>query len=84
VAGRLPGDNYAIRAGYESNVLVEGNYFDGTATPHEINEDDGGPGTLNARDNEYAMTSGAQDQAGTAFPPPIPTRPIPRSISGRS
>src|SRR5688572_9186803 len=65
-----PGTNYAIRAGFESDVLVENNYFDGTGTPHEINEDDGGPGKLTARGNEYVATTGAQDQTGTAFEPP--------------
>jgi pectate lyase len=65
-----PGNNYAIRAGTEADVLVENNYFDGTSTPHEINEDDAGPAKLTARGNEYVMTTGAQDQTGTAFEPP--------------
>jgi len=69
--------NYQVRAGFESDVLVENNYFDGVSTPHEINEDDGGPGKLTARGNEYVMTTGAQDQTGTAFEPPYAYTPDP-------
>jgi pectate lyase len=64
------GNNYVVRAGFESDVLVEGNYFDGVGKPHEINEDDGGPGKLTATNNEYVATTGAQDATGTAFAPP--------------
>jgi pectate lyase len=71
------GNNYCIRAGFESDVLVENNYFDGVGKPHEINEDDGGPGKLTSRENEYVATTGAQDQTGTAFEPPYAYSPDP-------
>ncbi len=64
------GNNYVIRAGFEADLFVENNYFDGVSTPHEINEDDGGPAKLTARGNDYVDTSGAEDQTGTAFEPP--------------
>jgi pectate lyase len=71
------GNNYCIRAGFESDVLVENNVFDGVGKPHEINEDDGGPGKLTARGNEYATTTGAKDATGTAFDPPYAYAPDP-------
>lgn len=71
------GNNYAVRAGFEANVLIESNYFDGVDTPHEINEDDGGPAVVTARGNEYVATTGAQDATGTAFEPPYDYSPDP-------
>jgi len=63
------GNNYAVRAAYNSRVLVEGNYFDTVNDPHEINNDDGGPAQVLALDNIYSQTSGATNATGTAFVP---------------
>jgi len=61
------GNNYAIRAGYEASILIEGNYFEGVGTPHEI---DGEGASIVQMSNIYEGTSGAQDTAGSAFDPP--------------
>jgi pectate lyase len=70
-----PGNNYCVRAGNESDVLIENNYFDGVGKPHEINEDPSGLAKVTARGNEYVATTGAQDMTGTAFEPPYAYAP---------
>ena len=60
------GNNYAVRSAYEARVLVENNYFDGIDTPHEIYD---ATGELVANGNIYDGTSGATDEAGSAFTP---------------
>jgi pectate lyase len=69
------GNNYCVRAGNESNVLVENNYFDGVGKPHEINEDPSGLAKVTATGNEYVATTGAEDMTGTAFTPPYAYTP---------
>jgi pectate lyase len=63
------GNNYCIRAGYRSNVLIENNHFQGVDTPHEMGEDQG-TAVVTARGNQYTNTTGAQGTRGTAFTPP--------------
>lgn len=63
------GNNYCIRAGYHSKVLVENNYFEDVDNPHEIDEDSG-TGQIKASGNVYDGTSGAKDTSGGAFTPP--------------
>jgi pectate lyase len=63
------GDNYCIRAGYHSRVLVENNHFQGVGKPHEIGEDSGMAEVV-ARGNTYTSTRGARDTHGTAFTSP--------------
>jgi pectate lyase len=67
-----PDTNYAIRAAYEAEVLVEANYFDGIPNPHEIFVDGA---EIVAIDNVYARTTGVQDEAGDAFDPPYAYAP---------
>jgi pectate lyase len=64
--------NYCVRAGIESSVLLEGNYFDGVETPHEFNSDDDatafialGTGTSA---NVYDATTGEQLTGGNGEP----------------
>jgi pectate lyase len=61
------GNNYCIRAGFEANLLVENNYFEGVDTPHEF---DGAGAVISAMGNVYSGISGAQDSSGGAFSPP--------------
>jgi pectate lyase len=63
------GNNYCIRAGFHSNVLIENNHFQGVDTPHELGEDQG-TAIVTARGNLYSSTTGAQGTRGTAFTPP--------------
>lgn len=79
------GNDHCIRAGYQSNVLVQSNYFDRVNTPHEVAEDQntgvmsapkcpndtsaGGPPGCNV---EYLSlnTDSSPSERGTAFNPP--------------
>jgi pectate lyase len=64
------GNNYCIRAGHAAAVLVEGNYFDGVASPHEFNSSaDEMTASITARNNTYMGTSGnrATGGGGPAF-----------------
>ena len=65
------GNNHCVRAGFESNVRVENNYFQGVNNPHEI-DSDGGTATMSAAGNTYDGTSGSRTTRGTAFTPPYP------------
>jgi pectate lyase len=65
------GNNYCIRAGFHSNLLIENNHFQGVDTPHEAGEDQG-TAIITARGNLYSSTTGAQTTRGTAFTPPYP------------
>jgi pectate lyase len=76
------GNNYVIRAGFQASILIEGNYFDGVGTPHEI---DGDGASVVEMNNIYDGTEGAQDTAGSAFDPPYdyvadPASAIPASV----
>jgi pectate lyase len=78
-------NDHCIRAGYESDVRVESNYFDRVNTPHEVAEDDG-TGVMSATvcanntsvgsptgcNIEYLSlnTDGNPSNRGTAFTPP--------------
>jgi pectate lyase len=78
-------NDHCIRAGYESDVRVESNYFDRVNTPHEVAEDDG-TGVLSATvcanntsagspagcNIEYLSlnTDDNPSSRGTAFTPP--------------
>ncbi len=63
------GNNYSIRAGYQSRIRVENNYFKGVKNPHEVNEDSG-TGQITASGNTYDGTSGSKTSNATVFTPP--------------
>jgi pectate lyase len=78
-------NDHCIRAGYESDVRVESNYFDRVNTPHEVAEDDGtgvmsatvcanntSDGSPTGCNIEYLSlnTDGNPSNRGTAFTPP--------------
>ncbi|HEY8945271.1 MAG TPA: hypothetical protein VIM73_13460, partial [Polyangiaceae bacterium] len=68
-----PGNNYCVRAGRNAHLLVEGNYFDGSNSPHEFNNDeDEATAHITARNNEYDGTTGtrAVDGGGAPFTNP--------------
>ena len=59
------GNNYCVRAGASAAVLIESNYFDGVASPHQFNSaDDEKTANITARDNVYDKTSGDQATGG--------------------
>ena len=57
--------NHCIRAAFEANVLVEGNYFDNQTKPVDLYD---ASAIVTERDNHYVNCSG--DSRGTAFTPP--------------
>lgn len=74
------GDIYCIAAGYESSLLVQNNYFDGSLNPHVFFSFDGGVSSFSeptaqmvATGNTYIGASdidgGMQSGQGTAFVP---------------
>jgi pectate lyase len=66
------GNNHCVRAAYQSNVLIENNYFDGVNNPHEINSDNNTAVVSAPPGNTYDGTSGTRTTRGTAFTPPYP------------
>jgi pectate lyase len=59
------GNHYCVRAGAHAAVLLESNYFDGVASPHQFNSaDDQKTANITARDNVYNKTSGDQAMGG--------------------
>lgn len=67
-------NNYAIGAGFQARLLIEGNHFDGVVDPHRFYDDEP-TAQIVARDNRYTETSGAQDTGqGNAFTPPYSYR----------
>ncbi|HEX2733633.1 MAG TPA: hypothetical protein VHM70_18615 [Polyangiaceae bacterium] len=69
--------NYCVRAGIEASVLIEGNYFDGSKSPHQFNNDSDEDSAFIALGdgdaaNVYDDTSGTQDigGGGEGFTPP--------------
>jgi pectate lyase len=62
--------NYCVRAGIESNILLEGNYFDGVDDPHEFNSaDDQGTANITAgNSNIYDSTTSDQATGGGGQP----------------
>jgi len=68
------GNNYAVGAGFQARLLIEGNHFDHVADPHRFY--DGEPtAQIVAHGNLYTETSGAQDTGqGAAFTPPYAYR----------
>jgi pectate lyase len=61
---------WSIWAANGSRLLIEGNYFDGVANPHETTRDELVPAEIAARDNVYDNTTGVQEVVGSAFVPP--------------
>ena len=64
------GNNYCVRAGFEADLLVENNYFEGVSDPHEIDTGEGAITALEANGNTYDGTSGVTETSGSAFDPP--------------
>ena len=64
------GNAQCVRAAYQSNVLIENNYFDGVNNPHEINSDNNTAVVSAPPGNTYDGTSGTRTTRGTAFTPP--------------
>lgn len=62
------GDNYDVGAGFQSKLLVENNYFDGSNTPIQWMGDEG-TGQVVERNNEFVNAGGVVTR-GTAFEPP--------------
>jgi pectate lyase len=62
--------NYCVRAGIESNVLLEGNVFDGVDDPHEFNNaDDQGTANITANNtNVYINTTSDMATGGGGQP----------------
>lgn len=77
---------YCVRAGIEASLLLEANYFDGVASPHQFNSASNqmtahialGAGD---RENTYASTSGARETGGggDGFTPPYAYEVAPAS-----
>jgi pectate lyase len=68
------GNNYAVGAGFQARLLIEGNHFDGVADPHRFYDDEP-TAQIVAHDNLYTETSGTQDSGqGGAFAPPYAYR----------
>ncbi len=62
------GNNHCIRAGFEADLRVESNYFDGVNLPIDLfNNDFTAVSSLN---NTFVGTSGNTAGSGTAFTPP--------------
>jgi pectate lyase len=59
-----PGQTAAVRAGTQSRLLVQNNYFDGTQDPHRETED----GKIVQSGNAYNNVSGDQQATGTFMP----------------
>src|SRR5262249_55836614 len=69
------GNNYAIGAGFEAQLLIENNAFVGVKNPH-IFYDAEPTAQIVANDNLYEKTSGDQQSGqGNAFDPPYPYTP---------
>ena len=66
--------NYCIRAGIQSNLLLEGNYFDGVDTPHEFNSTSDQTTAYITADSSNVYDACTGDQAtgggGTPFTTP--------------
>jgi pectate lyase len=62
------GDNYDIGAGFESRLLVENNYFDGSNEPITWMSDEGTAEVVE-RNNEFVNAGGVVTR-GSAFEPP--------------
>jgi pectate lyase len=62
--------NYCVRAGIESNILLEGNVFDGVDDPHEFNNaDDQGTANITANNtNVYINTTSDMATGGGGQP----------------
>jgi pectate lyase len=62
--------NYCVRAGIESNILLEGNYFDGVDDPHEFNNaaDQGTANITAGNSNIYDATTSDQAVGGGGQP----------------
>jgi pectate lyase len=66
-----PGNNYCVRASLESEVLIEGNYFENVDTPWEVFITSGTPGKVMAVSNLFANVTGTNDPGtNTVFTPP--------------
>jgi pectate lyase len=59
-------NSYCIRAGVETRILAEGNYFDGVVDPFDIESP---TGVIESRENQFNHTS-TNITPGTAFQPP--------------
>jgi pectate lyase len=62
------GNNYCVRAGFEADLLVEGNVFRGVSTPIDLYRAD--YTAVTSRDNLCLGCTGNLSGSGTAFTPP--------------
>jgi pectate lyase len=62
-----PGANHCVRAGFEADILVEGNAFIGVGEPIDLFENDFK--AVTQRNNIFTNTSGNTQGQGTAFTP---------------
>lgn len=75
-------NSYCIRAGIETRILAEQNYFDHVSDPFDI---ENATGTIESRENKFDGTIGAVVPTGTAFAPPYaytaePAATVPCSV----
>lgn len=68
------GNNYAIRAAIESEVLVENNSFERVRNPQEVLVTTGVAGRTQARGNLYVSTTGTRTAGSVVFTPPYAYR----------
>jgi pectate lyase len=64
------GQSYCIAAGFEANLLVENNYFDGSNNPLRFQTGGDTSAQVTERGNEFVSTSGSVVTRGSAFVPP--------------
>jgi pectate lyase len=66
------GNDYCIAGGKEARLVVENNYFENVANPHEFYDGDT-TAQIKASGNEYVNVTGLKDSGqGASFTPPYP------------
>jgi pectate lyase len=76
-------NSYCIRAGVETRILAESNYFDHVSDPFDI---ESATGIIEARENQFDGTSASGVLSSTAFTPPYaytvdPVASVPCAVS---
>jgi pectate lyase len=76
------GNSYCIRAGVETRILAEQNYFDHVSNPFDI---ENATGIIESRHNQFDGSSGATVPSSTSFTPPYaytvePATTVPCSV----
>ena len=66
------GNNYCVRAGIASQLLVEDNYYENIHTPYEKYLENGGTGLIDAVGNLTVNCANVQSFNDIVFSPPYP------------